>query len=287
MKNILLVILAVVLALAVQNYVLAPKTSAPAKTETAYERVMRTNTLRCAYGIYPPWVMKDPNTGRLSGMMPDMLDAFSQATGIKVEWGPESDWGAIVAVLQSGKADAWCSSMYMTPKRSRVLTGTIPIFYSIVEAYVRPDDKRFDNTIDRINQPDVSISANSGDLSEEVAQRLFPKAQLVYKSPMGGEAELFLNVATNKADLTLSGPDNMSIYNESNPATALRKIEFEHPLMVFDGVIGLDIHEIQLQQMLNGTLQNMINNGAVDQILRKHLGKNYGVAYFPPKPQLP
>jgi ABC-type amino acid transport substrate-binding protein len=294
MKNALLVILAVILALVVQNLAfthtmppipVAAEKIETIKTETAYDRVMRTNTLRCAYGLYPPWIGKDPNTGKLNGIMPDIMAAFEQASGIKVEWGPEIDWGNIAVTLQSGKADAFCAGMFMTPKRGRVIAAATPLFFSVMQAFARSDDKRFEGNIDRINQPDVRISVNMGDISEEMAQRIFPQAQLVYKSSVGGEAELFLNVATNKADIALSGPSNLSTYNLSNPSTALRQVELQNPVMIFRNIVGVDIHELTLLQTINATLYNLIDSGAIDKILRANTGKDYGVSYFPPKAQ--
>ncbi|MDD5586503.1 MAG: transporter substrate-binding domain-containing protein, partial [Alphaproteobacteria bacterium] len=213
-KTLFAIIAAVLVALGLQNYIIAPaKTGvaeAPAQKESAYDRVMRTNTLRCAYALYSPWVSKDPNTGKISGIMPDLMAEFEKANGLKVEWGPEIDWGNIAATLQSGKADAFCSAMYMTPKRGRVMAGSTPIFFGTIEAYVRQDDKRFDSNVDLINRPEVRLEVNAGDISEEIAQSIFPKAQRVYKGEFGGEDQLFIDVATNKADLTLSGPNNLS-----------------------------------------------------------------------------
>lgn len=285
MKNLLLVIFAVAVALGIQNFVL-PKNGEISKTETAYERVMRTNTLRCAYAIYPPFMSKDPNTGKLSGIGPDMMAAFEKTSGLKVEWALEIDWGNIGVTLQSGKADAFCAGMFLTPKRGHVIAGSTPIFFSTMEAFVRPDDKRFDNNIDRINQPDVRISVNMGDISEELAERSFPQAQRIYKGEMGGESALFLNVATNKADIALSGPSNLSTYNQGNPTSALRKVTLPHPLMAFASVIGVSVQEPALLQTINASLHNMIDNGVVDRILKSNLGIEYGTAYFPPKPQL-
>jgi ABC-type amino acid transport substrate-binding protein len=285
MKNVFLVLLAVLIALGIQNFILPKTASNAAKTETAYERVMRTNTLRCAYGIYPPFLAKDPNTGKLSGIGPDIMEAIGKASGLTIVWGPEVDWGDIATALQNGKADAFCTGMFLTPKRGRVIAGSIPIFFSTMEAYARPNDLRFDNNLDRINQKDVRLSVNLGDISEELAQQLFPNAQRVYKSAMGGEAELFLNVANGKADVTLSGPTNMSTYNQNNPSSALRKISLPHPVASFQGVFGMDIHETALQQAINASLQSLIDNGVVDGILRTNLGVDYNVAYFPPKPQ--
>ncbi|HEV7454695.1 MAG TPA: hypothetical protein VGO07_05545, partial [Candidatus Saccharimonadales bacterium] len=58
------------------------------------------------------------------------------------------------------------------------------------------------------------------------------------------------------------------------------------PLASYQGVIGVDIREIQLQQTLNASLYSLIESGVVDRILRSNLGADYNVAYFPPKPQI-
>ena len=284
MKNILLIIVAVVVALVIQN-VIWPHHEI-AKTESAYERVMRTGTLHCAYAVYSPFLGKDANSGQLNGIVPAVMGELEKANGIKIEWGPEIDWGNIAATLEAGKADAFCAGMLLTPKRGKVIAGSLPLYYVAMEAYARSDDKRFDNNQARIDQPDVRLSVNAGDISEELAERFFPQAQRVYKGAMGGEDELFMNVAAKKADVTFSGPSNLSTYNRNNPATAVRKIEFPHPLMVFQAVIGVDIRELALQQLLNAGLQDLINAGAVDRILRLNLGSDYGIAYFPPKRQI-
>ncbi|MDR3425227.1 MAG: transporter substrate-binding domain-containing protein [Alphaproteobacteria bacterium] len=286
MKNLLLVIVAVALALFIQNFVLHKETQNTAKTETAYERVMRTGTLRCAYALYPPFFDKDPNTGKLSGVSYDIMTAFEQVSGLKIEWGPEIDWGDIAATLQSGKADAFCTNTFATPQRGRVLAFSTPLSFSTIEAYARDGDTRFDNDRERINQPDIRIAVNMGDMSEEVARRLFPKAQLVYKGATGGEAELFLNVISQKADLTLSGPSNLTSFNASNPANVLRKIEFSRPLMTFSASLAVEIHEIELLNLINASSNNLIDSGTIDQILRNDLGKDYDAAYFPPPSRL-
>lgn len=259
----------------------APSTSAPA--ETAYDRVVRTETLRCAYALYPPFLQKDPNTQKLSGAAYDFVTRFGTVSGLKIVWGPEIDWGDIAATLNAGKADAFCTTMLLTPQRGRQIAGTQPVLYGTVEAFARPDDKRFDNAPDRINQPDVKIAVNMGDLSEEIAKRLFPKAQRVYKGAVPGDAELFLNVMQRKADLTISGPSNLSAFLRDNPDKALRRIAFRHPLMTFPSVIGVAIGEQKLLHLLNATLTSLINSGEIEQILRASTGADYGLAYFPPR----
>jgi len=57
--------------------------------ETAYERVMRTKTLRCAYSVWRPFFSKDPNTGEISGVVPELFDKAAQDLGLKIEYTEE------------------------------------------------------------------------------------------------------------------------------------------------------------------------------------------------------
>ena len=276
----------VLLTLGIQHFILSQNpVPSSVKKETAHERVMRTNTLRCAYALYPPMLAKDPNSGKLSGVYADVMAEFEVANGLKVVWGPEIDWGDISATLQSGKADAFCAGGLLTPKRGRVIAGSLPVIYTFMEAYARADDHRFDNNRDRINQSDVRIEVNAGDISEELAQRIFPQAQRVYKSALGDESQLFLDVDSGKADVKLSGPSNLSVYNKNNSAMALRKIDLPNPLMPFQSVISVDINEQALLHLINATVRNLIDVGSVERIVKLHTGADYGTAYIAPKPQ--
>ena len=281
------IVLAVLITLGAQNFVLRPTTSTTtAPKESAYDRVIRTNTLRCAYALYPPFISKDPNTGKLSGIAPDLMAEFEQSTGLKVEWGPEIDFGNIVPTLQTGKADAFCTGMAMTPARGRVLLGSIPFSYGAIEAYVRQGDTRFDNAPDKINRPETKIEVNMGDLSENIAKRFFPNATLVYRGSVGGEDQLFLDVAMKKADVTISGPSNLSTFNQNNKAMALRQVPFHRPLNVLTAAITVDIHEAALINIFNSALNDFIDNGIVDRILKKHAGSDYAKGIIPPKPRI-
>ncbi|MDX9689957.1 MAG: tol-pal system-associated acyl-CoA thioesterase [Alphaproteobacteria bacterium] len=281
MKTVLTIAAAVAITLLLQNTLIP--TEPTQKTEsTAYERVIKTNTLRCAYALYPPFISKDPNTGKLTGIAVDLMGDVEKATGIQIVWEPEIDFGAVTETLQTGKADAFCTGMAMTPARGKVLAGSIPFTYGPIQAYVRADDHRFDNNPSAINTPDVKIEVNSGDLSEQVAKRFFPKATLVYKGTMGGEDQLFLDVALKKADITLSGPSNLSLYNKNNQSMTLRQIPFDQPVYSIPGVIAVDINETALMNMINTALQDLIDNGVVAAILKHHTSTDYGQLMSPP-----
>jgi len=151
---------------------------------------------------------------------------------------------------------------------------------------VRQGDTRFDNAPEKINNPNIKIEVNMGDLSEAIAKRFFPNATLVYRGSVGGEDQLFLDVAMKKADVTFSGPSNLSLYNQNNKAMALRQVPLTHPLNTLSGVIAVDIHETALMSVINASLHDLIDNGVVDRILKTETGKDYGKGIIPPKPRI-
>jgi len=59
--------------------------AADKEKESAFDRVMRTKTLRCGYTIYPPFFSKDPNTGEFSGLFHDFTEQIGKELGIKIE----------------------------------------------------------------------------------------------------------------------------------------------------------------------------------------------------------
>jgi ABC-type amino acid transport substrate-binding protein len=237
--------------------------------ESVYDRVMRTQTLRCGYGIFPPQTMKDPNTGKFSGAFVDIMQQIGTELGLKIEYVEEVDWGSIPQALASGRIDAFCPGMWGTAKRGAHIGFTAPVYFSTIEAFVRADDKRFDNNKQAINSPDVTIATNDGDVTEEIANRSFPKARRFAKGNVSEETFLLINVATKKADITFTAPSIAKEYMKKNPGV-LRQVTLPEPILVYPNVIGVDIHEHEMINMLNATIFQLQNNGLVRDALSKY-----------------
>ncbi|MDB5477939.1 MAG: amino acid transporter substrate-binding protein family, partial [Alphaproteobacteria bacterium] len=110
-----------------------------AKKESVYDRVMRTGTLRCGYALSQPQMMKDPNTGKLSGVDYDVWEAIGKQLNVKIEWTEEVGWGNFIEGLRTSHYDAFCSNIWADYARTKLLTLTIPTIYSFVQTYVRAD----------------------------------------------------------------------------------------------------------------------------------------------------
>src|SRR5271167_4377726 len=73
--------------------------------ESLYDRVIRTGKIRCAYVIYYPDCIKDPNTGKLSGIGIEAIELIAKKLGLTAEWTEEVGWGTMMEGLQTGRYD--------------------------------------------------------------------------------------------------------------------------------------------------------------------------------------
>jgi len=150
------IILSAITAFAITKLTPTPTSITP-QQETAYERVMRTGTLRCGFEYWDGALMRDEKTGTIMGPMADIMEAWGKAVGLKIEWTAQVGWGEVSAALKTNKADADCAGMWASAQKSKEITFSQPVAYQSLEAFVRKDDHRFDDNINLLNDPAVKI----------------------------------------------------------------------------------------------------------------------------------
>lgn len=239
------------------------------KAETSYDRVLKTRTIKCAYGLWEPVVMKDPNTEEMSGIFVDLMEQIALALNMNVEWVLEVDWGQIPTTLQSRKVDAHCAGMWSSPSRGTRIAFSDPIFYTPVVTVVRVDDTRFDESLDPINDPSIRIAVGDDDITEEISTRDFPKATRVSKPQLAGDEQLLLMVMSGKADVSFNEQNYIQGFMKRNPGK-LKIIHKNDPIRLFGNTIGVEIHEQELLTMFNTTLKNLVHSGAVRRIFNRY-----------------
>lgn len=237
--------------------------------EGAYERVMRTGVLRCGYADWPPFMLKqDPATGKISGLVPDVVEAMAKKLSLKVEWTENVGWNSITA-LQSGRIDAFCAGAWRNSERGKSVISTTPMFYSPIYPYVRVGDHRFDGDLRKVNDPRYRVSAMDGEQSDIVATHDFPEAKKVSVPQLGQVSDILMNVADGKADIVFTEPVFVSGFIKANPGK-LRKLQSE-PYQVFETApVVVDIHEPMLRDMLDGAVVEILNFGEMDKIIDRY-----------------
>lgn len=239
-----------------------------ADQDSAYERVMKTNTLRCGYYPWPPFFELDANTGEVTGLMAEISRSVADLLDLKLEYVQLSALGFQVAELEKGLYDAFCVDSYYVFSSIKFLDYSDAQFYAPVYVYVRHDEDRF-SSLEDLNSADVSFVGIDGDISVAMVQRSFPQATISSIPSNSDGAQLMMNVKTGKVDASIIDPGIVNVFNASNPP-GLKNIFPDQPVAVYP--IGMSVvkGETKLLNMLNGAISALHNTNSIDPILKKY-----------------
>ena len=241
-----------------------------ADKESVYERIIRTGEIRCGWGSWDPIILKDPNTGQMSGIFYEYMNELGTQLNLKIIWSEEIGWGDFGAALQNNRIDAMCSGIWPIATRARSMDFTIPIYYSAMYAYVRADDTRFDQDLLSVaNNQNITFSGQDGIIAYKLALQLFPKAQKIVLPQISPQTEILTMVAQRKTDITISDRISASLYMEKNPEK-LKQVITDKPLGVFGNTIAIKTGENELRRMLDNATKDLINRGIINQIVSKY-----------------
>lgn len=246
--------------------IFASSTALASEEETAYERIMKTNTIRCGYYLWPPYVNKDPNTGELSGVFIDVSNSIMKMLGLSVEY-VELTLGYQMQDLKTGRIDAICGDAPLSLGTIKYIDYSRSYTSVPVYTYVNSDDSRF-STLEDLNSPEVKFVAIDGDLSLELARLIFPKARINTLPNTSDPAQMSMDVSSGKADAVINDPSTVGRFLEANPGT-LRPASDE-PLAIYPVSISVLKGENELKNTLDMATEMAINMNVIDRILDKY-----------------
>lgn len=252
----------------------------PSQKETSFERILRTNTLRCGYATYEPSIKVDPNTGKISGVFYDLANEIADYFGLDIEWVEETQFGTFFTGLKANRFDLFASGTW--PSGGRIKSGLLSnaVRYSPAYLYVRKDDYRFPD-LEAVNNPNIKIAIRENDAIEETLKLYFPHATFVPIQAMADYSQTLLDVTTGKADVTLQEPYSVQQFLKNNPNT-LKQIPMHQPLRVFGNCMVTDNDDARFKIMLDAALEDLQNAGFIAELHRKHIGDP--TAFLSPPP---
>lgn len=272
MKNLKLYIITLVIALLagyVGSQLSSTDSAVETKTETAYERVMRTGVLRCGYAVWPPSLIRDANTGAFSGIFYDYINALGDMLDLKIDWAMETTYADYVTDIQNGKYDAFCGGLWILGATAKHVGYTEPIYFDWLFPYVRSDDDRFDNALEKINDASVRVISQDGEISGIIAAQDYPSATVVSLPKTTSFSEGFENIVAKKADILFTDRTTALSYIKNNPGK-IKQVETDQPIRVYGISIGVSVDDAGLQEMLNSATQEMVYAGSIEKILAKY-----------------
>jgi ABC-type amino acid transport substrate-binding protein len=239
------------------------------KKETAFDRVMRTGVLRCGYATWPPNVMKDPNTGKVSGIIPELVEYAAKSVNLKVDWVQEVSWATYREDLKNGRYDAMCAGAWAVKEGANLVAYTRPLFYNPVYAYVRVEDTRFDNGLDILNDPQYKLAGVDGGMSSVIAVNDFPKAKLNDFPQMSEPSTVLMDVMYGKSDITFIEGSLFMEFEKYNP-NKLRPVSWTPYRSFATPLMATSIEDIRLATMFDTIVGEMQLHGIVDRVLKKY-----------------
>ncbi len=270
----LLTVAAVALGVSLLAQAFGPRATtapAPVAKEPIFARVMHDNTLRCGYVLYGNFVMKDPNSGKMTGVFVDLTEKIGAMAGWKIEWTTETSFASMQTDMENGKYDVYCGGAWPIFPVAKFKSNSIAAFYSPIMAYVRAGDARFAEPFDQtqLNDPNLRIAEIDGELSQIARQQDFPLAKTLQLPQFTQISELALSVASGKADATILERAVANDYLAHNPGS-LRDISHGRPLRLFANTWEFPNGEVTLRHTFDRAIADMLQSGAVEKILRQY-----------------
>jgi polar amino acid transport system substrate-binding protein len=253
-------------------------TSSSAQKETAFARVMRTHTIRCAYADLPPALIIDPNTKKLSGIYYDILEEIAHRLNLDLQWTEEVGYGNINTGFDSGRYDLFCAQLFPTAARAKNSLFTVPIYFDPLFVWVRANDTRFDGDIHKLNDPQYGISMTDGDMSQAIVDQDFPLAKHVTATQSSDVIQHMQDVTTGKADAMMCDRIVAGEFMAHNPG-ALKNAAPDNPIRVYSSTIMLPFGEYELKSVLDTVIGEMQADGTIERTVKKYMGDNPPV-YF-------
>jgi len=237
--------------------------------DSLHDRILEAGKIRCGYFLFPPYSMKDPNTGKMSGIFVDALEEAASNLGLKVEWAEEVGYGTMVEGLKTGRYDLVPTGVWPNANRARYADFSNPLFYSGIVAYARSDDHRFDKNLKAIDDKTVTISTIDGTVQDVMARKDFPHAHVLSHPEMSDASQILLDVTTRKADVTFIEPGLAAIFLKGNPGS-VQSITGKKPIAVIANTMMFKLGEPSFKSMLNTALAELINTGYIDHLINKY-----------------
>ena len=267
------------------SYFEAPRLLSP--SQPAFERVMKSHTLRCAYSsLRPYFVALDTDRNMRRGLAHDIVEQMGRILGLKIEWVEEVGPREVPDHLASGAEDAMCFPLWPDGKNAAVLDFTEALDYMPIYAFARSDDQRFDGNLGKLNVHDAVIPIIPEGEVKNIADEDFPLASQLNIEVEPDPLHMMLAVTTKKADVGFGDPFTVGEFMRSNPGT-LKYVANIQPVRVFGESFAVAKGETKLRDTLNVAIEEMQENGMIQVILDQYLGDHKGEYFYWSRPWQP
>lgn len=140
------------------------------------DQVLKTGSLRIGVSLFEPWVIKD-SKGNLNGFEVEIAQQLAKDMGLKPVF-IIVEWEELIDSLEKNEIDIIVAGMAITPERALRINFSNPYASSGISIAACLAQTKNMNALDELNNPKVTIGAVSNTVSEQLAGKVFNKAQI-------------------------------------------------------------------------------------------------------------
>jgi polar amino acid transport system substrate-binding protein len=225
-------------------------------SETTWARVNKAHRLRIGYIIFPPAVVKDPQTGVLGGHFVATVQEIARQAGWSTEF-VATDWATFTAGLNTGKFDVSIAPTFVTIPRATAVGFSRPLFYAGNSAIVKKSETRFDS-LGSLNRAEVRLAVTQGEAGYEFAKQNLPHAQLIIH-PGPDQSLTFSDVLSGRADAALGDAYATSQFAAGHPDANDLFARRPYNLTPVSWAVATD--DVRLLQFLNDSIEALDSQG--------------------------
>ncbi len=183
----------------------------------ALSNIQKAGVMKVCYAVWPPAVIKDPATGKLSGHDIDALEYIAKQINVKTEY-HESTFGNMATAVASGECDIG-TSLFVKVPRAAAVAFSRPLFYAGNSALVRRGDTRF-ATIEDANKPGIRVAVANGESGHIYAKEHLPNATIVPIDVESSDLSRFLlEVSSGRADIGIADAVTIKLFADAHSET--------------------------------------------------------------------
>ena len=239
--------------------------STPSAAST-FDRIVTEGKMTVCYVPWPPLIIKEPNTGALSGFIIDIWNEVAADAHLETAY-VESTWGGFTADLKTGKCDAGVAGFYPTIGRSASVAFTEPFLYAGNGAAGRAGDGRF-TTLGDLNRKGIRVAVVQGEYGHIYAEKYLPDATLVILEKSADLTMPLVSVSSGQADVGLSTTNVIEAYVEQHPE--VQELFGGAPYSTTPVAWAVRTGDQELLNFLNNALGYLAATGAIEQSVQRY-----------------
>jgi len=231
---------------------------------SALHDIQKRGAIRVGWGVWFPYVFRDPKTNELAGVTVDLCEELGKALGVKVEW-VEDNWATLIAGIQAGKFDI-TNLMAITLPRALNVGYTKPVTKHGLSILVKEKYKPQCKSWKDMDKADKRVGVTLGSNTDMFVTKQFQKAEIVRLPTV---PDLIMALMADKIDAYASTIDSLTITQRDTKGLYLVPGEFGRSEVAFatrqDDQIFINwLNHFVREKQIDGTITRLLEKHGLD-----------------------